>query len=128
MAAIASPERMACMALAMSPERSATLTPGDVGVATASAISVARKTADDLANELAWRHGVLVFHHATLEDAANQYNRYNAEHVVIADSRIGRMAFSATLPLNNVEAFTRVAEKLFNVHSQKRGDEIVISR
>jgi transmembrane sensor len=110
------------------PKQSATLKAGDVAVATAAAISVARASTDDLANELGWRRGMLVFHHATLEEAADQYNRYSAKHIVIADSKVGRMIFSATLPSNNVDTFIRVAEKLFNIHSQDRGDEIVISR
>jgi len=110
------------------PKQSATLKAGDVAVATTGAISVARASKDDLANELGWRRGMLVFHHATLEEAAEQYNRYSAKPVVIADSKVGRMIFSATLPSNNVDTFIRVAEKLFNIHSQDRGDEIVISR
>jgi transmembrane sensor len=108
--------------------QSATLKAGDVAVATADAISVVKKSKSDLTNELSWRQGLLVFHHATLEEAASQFNRYNTGKIVIADPKIARLAFSATLPLNDVEAFTRVAEKLFDIRSQKRGDETVISR
>ena len=110
------------------PKQSATLKPGDVAMATSNAISVVKKSNVELASALGWRRGVLVFHHATLEEAADQYNRYSTKQIVIADSRIARMTFSATLPSNDIGAFTRVAEKLFNIRSQNRGDEIVISR
>jgi transmembrane sensor len=108
--------------------KSATLTPGDVVVATADSMSVTKRSVQELANALGWRRGVLVFDHTTLADAAAELNRYNREKIVIADPDVRRRIIGATIPLNGVEAFTRVAEKIFGVHVEKSGSEIIISR
>ncbi|HEY4123125.1 MAG TPA: FecR domain-containing protein, partial [Rhizomicrobium sp.] len=63
----------------------AVLTPGDVAIATATAISVTAKSSKTLADTLSWRQGVLVFKYTTLADAAAEFNRYNTKKIVIAD-------------------------------------------
>jgi len=87
-----------------------------------------RKHGHDVANELGWLHGVLIFHHATLADAANEYNRYNPEKIIITDPKVARLTLSGTLPTNNVKAFVDVAKNFFSLSVARRGDEIVISR
>jgi len=108
--------------------RMAELTPGDVVVATADSMSVTKRSAQELANELGWRRGVLVFDHTTLADAAAELNRYNREQIVIADPDVRRRIIGATIPINRVEAFTRVAQQIFGVHVEKSDSEIIISR
>jgi len=108
--------------------KSAVLTPGDVVVATPDSMSVTKRSAQELADALGWRRGVLVFDHTTLADAAAELNRYNREKIVIADPDVRRRIIGATIPVNGVEAFTRVAEKIFGVHVEKSGGEIIISR
>ena len=94
----------------------------------AGAISVTKKTPKDLSNELGWRRGVLVFRHATLADAAEEFNRYNAQKIVIADPETARLTFSATLPTHETHTFVRILSKLFNTHSETTTEGIVISR
>ena len=113
---------------AASKAKAALLTPGDVVVATADSMSVTKRSAQELANSLGWRRGVLVFDHTTLADAAAELNRYNREKIVIADPDVRRRIIGATIPVNGVEAFTRVAEKIFGVHVERSGSEIIISR
>ena len=108
--------------------QSALLTPGDVVVATADSVAVTRKSAPELANELGWRRDLLVFHHTTLADAASEYNRYNSKKIIIADRAAAHLTMNGTLPTNDVEAFVRLTQKFFDLHVEKRGDEIVISR
>src|SRR6185437_716315 len=59
------------------------LVPGEVAVATASTITVAKLPMPSLANVLAWRQGQLVFNHTTLADAAAEFNRYNNTKLII---------------------------------------------
>ena len=66
----------------------AMLTPGDEVVATPASTSFTRKTPDELADELAWQHGVLKFRHTRLADAVAEFNRYNTTKLVIADPSI----------------------------------------
>jgi transmembrane sensor len=108
--------------------RAVTLKPGDIAYALPGSVSVVRKTPADISSDLGWRRGVLVFRHATLADAAEEFNRYNAQKVVIADPETARLTFSATLPTHDTHTFVRILSKLFNTHSQTTTEGIVISR
>ncbi len=108
--------------------RSALMTPGDVLVATANSLSVAKRTPAALANDLGWRRGLLVFHHSTLADAASEYNRYNTQKIIVADAAAARLTVSGSLPANDTREFLTIAKKFFGLRVQRYGDEIVISR
>jgi transmembrane sensor len=108
--------------------RSSLMTPGDVVIATADAMSVTKKSTKKLANELGWRRGVLVFDRTSLADAAAELNRYNREQLVIDDSFVARRLIGGTFPTNNIELFARVARDLLGLHVERRGEETVISR
>lgn len=103
------------------------LRPGDVAVATSHRITVVRKTQQDLANDLGWRRGVLVFHQTTLAAAAAEFNRYNRKKLVIADTRAAALVIGATFPTDDIGAFARTAKNVFGLRIEDRGDEIVIS-
>ena len=106
----------------------AVLTPGDVAVATATQISVTKKTAPALAKELAWRHGNLVFDNTALADVAAEFNRYNQKKIVLAPNAPAHLTMVGTFPINDVELFGRVATLVLKVHVANQGDKIVISR
>ncbi len=109
-------------------QHSVVLTPGDVAIASDMSLSVSRKPAHELSDELGWRRGVLIFSHASLAEAAAEFNRYNTVKIIIADEKEGRRIIGATLPVHGVEAFAEVAHEVFGLHTEKRGDAIVISR
>jgi hypothetical protein len=95
-----------------------------------TALSQEQLTATQTAGgpDLGWRRGVLVFRHATLAEAAEEFNRYNAQKIVIADPETARLTFSATLPTHDTKAFVRILGKLFDTHDQSTTEGIVISR
>jgi len=104
------------------------LTPGDVAVATADSLSVEQKPKPTLAKELSWRHGLLVFDGAKLSDVADELNRYSDEKIVVFGNEVGKLTIDASVPTDDIRAFTRVAREVFGLHVQDRGNEIVISR
>jgi len=110
------------------PSQQTVLTPGDVVTATAESVSLKRKTSQDLSNQLGWRHGMLVFDHATLAAVASEYNRYNRTKLVIAGADAKRLTISGTLPSTDLGAFTRLATKFFNLRVEQHEGEIVVSR
>lgn len=107
--------------------RSNLLAVGDVAVATAQKTVVTRKPSQKLAEELGWRHGVLVLDNATLADAAAQFNRYNTRKLVVAPGA-ARIAIGGTFPTNNIEAFTELAQDVLGLKVEERKDEILILR
>jgi transmembrane sensor len=110
------------------PSQSALLAPGDVVLATANSMSMEKKSSADLANALAWRRGMIVFHRTQLGDVAREYNRYNRTKLVIADAALAHRTISVSLPATDLDAFGRVARDFFGLHVKQSGDEIVISR
>ena len=106
----------------------AVLTPGDVAIATAGSLSVEQRPKPTLVKELSWRHGLLVFDGAKLSDVAAELNRYSSEKIVISGDGAGKLTIDASVPTDDIRAFTRVAREVFGLHVQDKGNEIVISR
>ncbi|HSZ74120.1 MAG TPA: FecR domain-containing protein [Rhizomicrobium sp.] len=104
------------------------LAQGDVAIATADKLSVAKQPEQRLTNALGWRHGVLVFDHTTLADAAAEINRYNRAKLIVADQAAARLTIDGTFPTTNIAAFTEAAEEVFRLRVEKQGDETVVSR
>ncbi|HVP85886.1 MAG TPA: FecR domain-containing protein [Rhizomicrobium sp.] len=107
-------------------EKPIDLLPGDVAVATATNVSVTKKPSRALAESLGWQRGLLIFDNTTLADAAAEFNRYNSEKLVIAKSA-ARLPVVGTFRANDAEAFARVTGQVFGLHSEKRGQDIVIT-
>ena len=108
--------------------KSALMSPGDTLVATARDLQITRRSSAELANELGWRHGLLVFQHSPLGDVVSEYNRYNTEKLVIGDASVARLTVSGALPAHDTREFLTIAKKFFELRVQNRGDEIVLSR
>jgi transmembrane sensor len=108
----------------------ALLSPGEVATAdiATNRMRVTRMPLQDLTDELAWRHGVLVFNHTTLADAAEEFNRYNKRKLIIGDPAIASLEIGGTFQANNIEAFTDVAQHILQLHVAYRGNRIVITR
>jgi transmembrane sensor len=108
--------------------QSAVLKPGDVAVARANAISVVRKTRQQLADKMGWRRGVLMFRYTTLADAAAEFNRYNTTKIVIADPKVARLTIYGAFASNDVAAFADAAQAYFKLHIQNHDGTVVLSR
>jgi transmembrane sensor len=104
------------------------LAPGDVVMATASAMDVTRRTPKDLSAELGWRRGVLVFQHTTLAEAVAEFNRYNAARLVIGDEKTAQLQINGTFKNDDATSFAGTARVVFGLRVEKRGDEIVLSQ
>ncbi len=104
------------------------LTAGETMVATSTSISVMRKSDHDLANELGWRRGMLVFNGTPLAEAVREINRYNRRKIVIADPKLENISLTATLSANEPEQFIRMTKYLLAQRGQKAGGKILISR
>ena len=108
--------------------RAVELVPGDVGLATTNALSVSHKAAAALVSELGWRRGVLIFHDTALIEAAAEFNRYNEQKLVIADSATAKLTVDGTFPSNRIAIFARVARDVLGLRVEEHSNEIVISR
>jgi len=108
--------------------QSALLTPGDVVVATANTMSLMKRPAASLVDELGWRHGLLIFHDTTLAEAVAEFNRYSTHKIAISDPAVAYLVVGGTFPATDATMFVRAAERLFKLHTETRGNETVIGR
>ncbi len=104
------------------------LMPGDEATATRSSLSVTRKTPRELANELAWRSGMLMFHDTPLAEVVRQFNRYNAVKLVIADPAISNLKITANTRTDDYESFLELAERVLKLRVDRKGSVILISQ
>lgn len=105
----------------------AMLAPGDVVTAMGDAMSRAKETQHELVDKLGWRRGVLVFSNTRLADAAEEFNRYNREKLIVTDPAAARLTIGGTFPASDVSAFTDVAQDVLGLRVETHGNEIVIS-
>jgi transmembrane sensor len=115
-------------ALNASGQQTATLNPGDEAIATPVSLSVTRKTPQQLADELSWRHGMLVFRDAPLSEVVREFNRYNQTKLVIADPSIAGKRIYASLRTDDFDGFVQLAEMELNLRVDRVGRTIVLSR
>ncbi len=108
--------------------RPAILKPGDIAYATADTMSVTKAPERTIANALGWRHGVIIFDRTTLAEAASEMNRYNTKQIVILDPAAARLTIHGRFPSNDTNAIVNVAQDVFGLRAQNRGNEILISR
>jgi transmembrane sensor len=109
-------------------DRPVVLKPGEIAVATAEKISVSKEPIRRLSDALGWRRGQLIFYHATLADAVEQFNRYNRQKLAVGDAQTAQLIVNGSFPVNGIDAFTQAAQQVFGVRVKHRGADIVISR
>jgi transmembrane sensor len=107
--------------------QTATLIPGEEAMATPTALSVTRKTPQEMADELAWRRGMLVFRKAHLSDVVREFNRYNATKLEVEPTAANE-TITADLRTDDFETFLYLAESTLNLHVDREGSVILISR
>lgn len=104
------------------------MSPGDRITATSDSISMTKEPVSALVNALSWRYGVLNFDNALLADVAGEFNRYGHEKIVVDDPAAASMRISGTFRTGNAEAFIATVQRVFQLHVQRNGENIVISR
>lgn len=106
----------------------ATLTPGDDAVATVASISFAKRTSQQLADELAWKRGVLVFRQTKLADAIGEINRYSQIKLVINDPVVAKMTIGGEFNTDSLDGFLQAMQTVLKLRVEYHGNEIVLSR
>lgn len=101
---------------------------GDVVIATAHSAAVMRPPRKEIADSLGWRNGMIVFRHTTLAEAAAEFNRYNANKLVIADPEAAKLTINGTFRTNDIAAFADAAHAVFGLRITAHNAETVIAR
>jgi len=103
------------------------LKPGDVAVATATAMTVKRESMTKLSDDLGWRRGLIVFHDTTLADAAERLNRYNTNKLVVGRAA-ARLKINGTFRADDAQTFAQMARDVFGLRITTTADNTRLSR
>ncbi len=106
----------------------AMLVPGDEAMASRVATTITKKSKQELADELAWRQGILVFRNTPLAEVVREFNRYNATKLVIADPSIAGEKIVANVKTDDYESFLQLAEAVLKLRVDREGSVILLSR
>lgn len=79
----------------------------------------------DIERQLAWIHGRLTFDGQTLEQAVNEFNRYNPRALVIADPAIAGIKVGGSFQPTDPQSFISALEKSFGVKVEAAGTKEV---
>ena len=100
---------------------------GMIGYASPDGVIVERSGGRTVQDRLLWREGRLRFDDTPLRDVAAEFNRYNTTKLVIADNATGAVEIAGTFPLDNVEAFARLAEEGLGLQGYRSTGRIELS-
>jgi transmembrane sensor len=104
----------------------ASLTAGAVALTTDAGTLVRASSLSDAEDDLAWLHGVLVFHETTLAEATAEFNRYNTRKIIITDSAVGALRIAGAFRSSNLDGFVRLLEQGYPIRFAQQGDQIVL--
>lgn len=104
------------------------LAPGDVLEVSNDHVSVKTESLRDIMASLAWRKGQLVFRNTSLIEAAAELNRYSQIKIVLEDPLAATETINGTLAINDLAEFAHLANSLFGLRVENRGNEIVLLR
>ncbi|KSB90085.1 iron dicitrate transport regulator FecR [Caulobacter vibrioides] len=80
----------------------------------------------EITRELAWREGQIVLDGEAFGAAAEEFNRYNARKIVIADPVLAEQKLVGWFRTNEPESFARAAAASFGARVTVRGDAILV--
>jgi transmembrane sensor len=108
--------------------RAVILVPGDVAVATTERTNVFKRSSKALSEDLAWQHGLVVFHNERLADAVAELNRYGGPQLIVADEDAGKLMINGTFLTSHPEQFAGATREIFGLRVENRNGTILLSR
>ncbi len=100
-----------------------TLSAGSFASVTPGTIQVAGLGADEVARKTAWLRSLLIFRGETLQEVADEFNRYNLRHIEIADPRIVDKQIGGTFVATDPESFAAAVTFLWGLQATTVGGE-----
>ena len=76
----------------------------------------------------AWRKGEVVFNEATILEAANELNRYNATKIVVTDPSVARIRVTGIFESNDPGEFAAAVAQLNKVRVRRSSESIELTR
>jgi len=94
------------------PARRRILSANQLGRVTPNGITLQELTAAEATRRLEWTNGRLSFRGQTLAEAAEEFNRYHASQLMIADVSLGSVAIGGDFVITEVDSFVAALRRL----------------
>ena len=75
---------------------------------------------------LEWREGFLVFDDSPLSQAADEFNRFNARRLELADPGLAQLRVGGNFRWSNLDGFVGLLEQGFPVRAERHPDRIIL--
>lgn len=108
------------------PERAAIITAGDVAIARGRSMLLADRSEQRVQDALTWRRGVLTFDQVTLEQAVQEFNRYNERQIRLGDAQVARLRIGGSFEATNIDTFTRLLRDAFGLRVTNDANGVTI--
>ncbi|MGN6514102.1 MAG: FecR family protein [Lysobacteraceae bacterium] len=99
---------------------------GSVALVRGNGLLVRSLPLADAQRLLDWRNGLLAFRDAPLSEVADEFNRYNARKLVVADAAAGALRIGGSFRWDNEDGFVRLLEAGFPVRAEVEPGRIVL--
>jgi transmembrane sensor len=100
--------------LASAPKVSA----GEAASVRGTTVSVTRLPSKDVTRKLAWTAGRLAFQGETLDDAVQEFNRYNQRQITIADPSLLQVQVGGIFLATDPDSFVAALQKSFGIQAR----------
>jgi transmembrane sensor len=100
---------------------------GTVVRATSAAALIEATSPSDAEEYVAWLHGVLIFRDVTLGKAAEEFNRYNSQKIVVDAPAISGLRIAGSFRAHSVVAFVRLLEHGYPVRALWQPGQITLT-
>lgn len=87
-----------------------------------------RLARSQVAKELAWLSGHILFRNQTLASAVKEFERYSAIRIVIADTSIARRTVTGTYLANDPTGFAQAVALLMDLRVEKKGNTLQLTQ
>lgn len=108
------------------PGKALTLSAGHALMATGSATRMRKVNDGDIEFTAGWRQGELILDGQTLGTAVDEYNRYLARHIIIADPQLASLRLGGRFDTRNPDDFLSALNAGFGIHAVKDANGAVI--
>lgn len=98
----------------------------DASALVPAAATVVKVTASEMEHALAWQERRLEFDGIPLTEVTREFNRYNRQQLVIADTQLGTKRFSGSFRADGYESLVRLLEQDFGVTTTRNDREIIL--
>lgn len=100
---------------------------GMVASTQGEAVLVQARSPVEIAQNLSWRTGQLVFRDTPMAEAVAEFNRYNTRKLVVEDAAVEGLRVGGIFRANQLDAFVSLVQQGFPVQARAEDDRIVLT-